>query len=252
MNSVQPSLLEALPYPLLSHQKPIHPKGFETRKPHLVREPESPRLNHELIQQSLNHLVDLSLMTSQAGEHQQFAKEHSLHRLIGNIYTPHSVTLTPLIRAQALLLHMPELAKLRCRISKQTAAWVWGYLAENTPSVHADFDKNHRINPLAAGRENLITHQVKTVPFDFIMLDQLAVTTPLRTALDLLCHAESTLEINRVVASMILDEKNSGCSLHKIHRILLNTKYLHGKHAALERLPAIEELLRNNSTYAKS
>lgn len=252
MNSVQPSLLESLPYPLLSHQKPIHPKGFETRKPYPVREPEPPRLNHELILQSLNQLVDLSLLTSQPGEHQQFAKEHSLHRLIGNIYVANSATLTPLLRAQALLLHMPELAKLRCRISKQTAAWIWGYLAQNAPLVHADFDKNHRINPSAAGRENLISHQVKTVPFDFIMLDQLAVTTPLRTALDLLCHAEFTLEINRVLTSMVLDEKNSGCSLHKIHRILLNTKYLHGKHVALERLPAIEELLRNNSDHTIS
>jgi hypothetical protein len=104
----------------------------------------------------------------------------------------------PLVRASALALELPE----RLIAEQHSAAWVWGATA-SPPARHevcADITARKR-PPLAAA---LVVREVVILHDDYVVLAGAAVTTPMRTAIDLARFVtEWTADDARIVTELL-------------------------------------------------
>lgn len=120
----------------------------------------------------------------------------SVVRLLTGVYADASTTLTPLVRARAAAFVISPHSVVRDR----TAAWIWGVECLD----HAELDG---VPPLETcvlrGHEPTDRDEVDglvrdLLPVDWVELEGVRLTTPLRTALDLGC----TLRPHRALGAM--------------------------------------------------
>jgi hypothetical protein len=117
---------------------------------------------------------------------EQLTSNGEIRKVLHNVYVDASVPDTVESRVRALALVMSEHVVIRDR----TAAWLWGVDTfeyrelEILPPLEASALRN-RCRPRSAG----VVGGVRDLSYrDVVRLDGIAVTTPLRTALDLACH----------------------------------------------------------------
>lgn len=138
-----------------------------------------------------------------------YIRDQALVPMMMGVYREEKVPDSPLLRAFCLAELTPPDYLYRIRFSRKTAAWVLGYISD--PPDHrldVDYDKTNRTNLPRAYRARFATHQSSFYPFDSAALGPITVTTPLRTALDLLLYYED-VEAIQAVRSILLGTANS-------------------------------------------
>lgn len=170
-----------------------------------------------------------------------FAQEHRYQELLPHIYAPSALRLTPLLRVSALSLKIPHRYFARGRISRYSAALVWGCVPSPCHDIYIDFDCRSRINTRKAQEENIITHQNQFSTTDYLALGQVHVTTPLRTALDLTIHHHDEPIARRSVEQFLSAPSFSGCTVEAMHTYLEHKKYLPHRRKAQQALQQISQ-----------
>ncbi len=111
--------------------------------------------------------------------------ERRLVRLMSGLYVRADVSMTPLLRARAAALVISDHAV----VCDRTAAWIWGVEChayaelDGTPPLESSVLRGHRATERPEVRGG--TRDLRDD--DWVLVEGLRVTTPLRTALDLGC-----------------------------------------------------------------
>lgn len=241
-NSV--SILQELPYPLMPQ---ANSRNEQLMRMHLLP-PEQTKFSEgnfsdEVIQKAQEKLIDIEQIARSTGEQERLIKDHQLQHIYKNIYTLPHVTLTPLLKAQAIQSAEPVLAKRNQRISRLTAAWIWGYLQQRPPLLYVDFERRCRINRTTPGREHMRFRQVHFTPFDYVQLDNLYIATPRKIALDLLTIGEGILEYSeeKLLEDILADGPHNGCRPSTLLYVLKETKYIRNREMAQQWLRDFED-----------
>ncbi|MEX3609878.1 hypothetical protein VVR12_02375 [Rothia sp. LK2588] len=244
------SLLDLLPYPLnpptgpgepqLMGQTSVSPPATVRKRATIVEQIEQEHRAARLYGEQLINLRPLNLTPT---ETQAIVADHRLQHVCLEQYVMPQVTVTPMLRAVALSRHVRAQYRRRGRISRHSAAWIWGYASELTLPIHLDFDRQLRLNMSRARFEDIQVHQVRTIPYDSLPLAELNITTPSRTALDLLLFEPSSDEL----LSAIISDPASDCTLRSLRRALDNTKYVKHRDAIEERLFGLAARPKNKS-----
>jgi hypothetical protein len=134
----------------------------------------------------------------------------------------------PLMRAAALALELPA----RLIAEQHSAAWVWGATAVRPARHEVCADISARTRPPLDTR--LMVREVVILHEDIAILSGIAVTTPMRTAIDLarfvpLWHADEAAIVSRL---LVLAE----CTVLDCARVMNRKRNLPNKRVALERL----------------
>lgn len=116
------------------------------------------------------------------------------------IYTHRTTQITPLFKAQSLALISPADYLYRLRFSRHAAAWILGYL-DTLPEtrVDVDYDRNRRLNIPRTYRSSFAAHVATLNPQDTMSLGPITLTTPLKTALDLVTYCKDDDANNAIV-----------------------------------------------------
>ncbi|MDY3049455.1 MAG: type IV toxin-antitoxin system AbiEi family antitoxin [Rothia sp. (in: high G+C Gram-positive bacteria)] len=200
--------LSDLPFPLAPG------RGRKNALEQLAREhgqlPQSPRLplpqlawppgpDGQILPYPLYTQFELGLSNQAWGK---FIEKHRLLELHNGIYYPSHYPLTSLHKAQSLALALPELYLHRCRFSRLSAAWVLGYspLAPQE-GIHLDYSRSRRLHipKVLAPRLKAHCSNLKN-PYETMSLGPIRLTTPLKTAVDLIRFHESTEHLEAVLA----------------------------------------------------
>lgn len=241
-NSV--SILQNLPYPLMAR---ANSRNEQLMRMHLLP-PEQAKFSEGnfsdvVIQQAQEKLIDIQQIARSTGEQERLIKDHQLQHIYKNMYTLPHITLTPLLKAQAIQSAEPVLAKLNQRISRLTAAWIWGYLHQRPPLLYVDFERSCRINRTTPGREHMRFRQVHFTPFDYVQLDKLYIATPRKIALDLLTVGEVSLECSeeKLLEDILTDGAHNGCRTSTLLYVLKETKYIRNRERAQQWLQDFDD-----------
>ncbi|WP_426242894.1 hypothetical protein [Nocardioides sp. LHG3406-4] len=140
--------------------------------------------------------------------------ERRLVRLMAGLYVRSDVALTPLLRARAAALVVSD----HSVVCDRTAAWIWGVDCfayaelDGTPALETCVLRGHRATerPEVDGGTRDLRDE------DWVILDGVRVTTPLRTAMDLGCA------LRRPVAFAAMEElmRVHGFALADLRRLL--------------------------------
>lgn len=245
MKTRHPSLLEILPYPLLPpHRKYNQVFYGHCASPGPGKKPAYSSYSvqeesHFIWQRCRQEIIKPADFLSSEGEIQIFIRQNQLTEICFDMYCHRSIAQTPLLKATAISLYLSSNYLKRGRLSRNSAAWIWGYNPEKPGTLHIDFDRNQRINITRAKRKNITCHQVRVLPYDFISLGALKVTTPLRTAIDLLLNDHS--DLGQQTIKNILSDRDNQCSVQQIQATLDHLPYVKHKKRALERLKDLEK-----------
>lgn len=169
------------------------------------------------------------------------AQEYQYQEVLPHIYAPSALRITPLLRASALSLILPPRYFARGRISRYSAAWIWGCTPSAFENFYIDFDRYSRINTRKTRQENIITHQNQFSPTDYLALGKVHVTTPLRTALDLLIYHHDETIARQSVERFLNTPNFSGCSVDTMHTYLEHKKYVPHRQKAQQVLQQISQ-----------
>jgi len=134
----------------------------------------------------------------------------------------------PRLRAAALARELPP----RLIVEQHSAAWVWGATARPPARHEVCADVAARTRPALDSR--LLVREVVILPEDIALLDGLAVTTPMRTAIDLARFVENWTDSESQVVRELL--RLAGCSVLDCARVMNRRRNLPNKKTALERL----------------
>lgn len=186
---------------------PSPPETDQVTQPPASSLPLTEELSH------LPHLED-SLITAEKlnlkpRQFKDVIAQLNLVEIMHGVYRPAHCEETPLLRAHCLSLLTPADYLYRLRFSRLTAAWALGYV-DITPTrrIDVDYDRNYRCNLPRHCRSIFYTHQSRYLPFDTMAVGPISLTTPLRTALDLLLYHD-TVEAIDAVAKILADPTNS-------------------------------------------
>ncbi|MDY6052481.1 MAG: hypothetical protein SPI83_08825 [Rothia sp. (in: high G+C Gram-positive bacteria)] len=138
-----------------------------------------------------------------------FIKDRNLVPFHHDIYREAEDEPTPLTRAASLGLLTPSGYHHRIRYSRSTAAWVLGYLPELPEGrLHVDYDRDNRCNLPRPYRAGFATHQAVLRPYETITIGPIKLTSPLKTALDIIIHSTDDQEL-MIVKEILIDSHNS-------------------------------------------
>ncbi|WP_237222709.1 type IV toxin-antitoxin system AbiEi family antitoxin [Rothia nasimurium] len=144
-----------------------------------------------------------------AQQWREFIKERELVHFHRGIYRQADDEPTPLMRAASLGLLTPAGYHHRIRYCRTTAAWVLGYLPELPEGrLHVDYDRDNRCNLPRSYRADFATHQAQLRPYDTMTIGPIRLTTPLKTALDIITHSVDEGDL-AIVKAILLDSQNS-------------------------------------------
>ncbi|MER3390083.1 MAG: hypothetical protein RJQ01_08630 [Microcella sp.] len=131
-------------------------------------------------------------------ELQAAALDGELHPL-GAGYLPIDVPLDPRARLTAL---SPALRDGRVIVAARCAAWVWGWTEASCPVLCCCVSSLHRIPSTA--RRALAAREVVIDPDEVARLDGIAITTRLRTLIDLARHDDGS-DLPQLLAAAVRD-----------------------------------------------
>ncbi|NKX49597.1 hypothetical protein HER39_03185 [Arthrobacter deserti] len=158
--------------------------------------------------------------------------EGLVEHIYGPAYLPAGSPLTAGHRALAARAALPERLRGRVVIGRMSAAWIYGCAAP-PEKLAVLLDYRFRTTPQGRCRSAAV-HEVSLGPLDTTSVAGVAVTTALRTGLDIALHApeeEAVSALFRLSADPRLN-----CPLDYIRQALLARSRLPGKHQALERI----------------
>lgn len=124
------------------------------------------------------------------GELQAMASDGVLHQVYQQGYAPPGADSTPQLRARSAALGVPSAIRQRVVAGRLTAAWIHGCSPE-PDRLALLVDSTRRISSLRATR-GCTLHEVRLGPFDVVSIGGLMVSSPLRTALDIALHVNTT------------------------------------------------------------
>jgi hypothetical protein len=146
---------------------------------------------------------------------------------VGSCVVPLDEPATPALRATSLALELPP----RLIAERHTAAWVWGAQSEPPARHEVCADITARLRPALGTR--LSVREVVILHEDIAVLGELAVTTPMRTAIDLARFVDTWSEDETLVIRELL--ANGGFNILDCARAMNRKPNLPNKRLALER-----------------
>jgi hypothetical protein len=134
----------------------------------------------------------------------------------------------PIVRAAALARELPP----RLIAEQHSAAWIWGVIHAPPAPHEVCADITARARPPLDAR--LSVREVVILHDDIVTLAGTAVTTPMRTAIDLARFvSEWSDEESRIVRELL---RLAGCTILDCARVMNRKRNLPNKKIALERL----------------
>lgn len=159
-----------------------------------------------------------------------------LCHVFGQVFRPSALVETPAVRAAALAHHIPAFLSHRAVLAQLSAAWVYGCApAPADVALLVDNDGNSAAVPRHSG---CTVRQVRLEPQDVQLVGTTAVTTVLRTALDVARSAP--LALARPALEAFASDASLACSLESVQQALLDAPHIPGKLRAQE---LVQELL---------
>lgn len=136
-------------------------------------------------------------------------------RPLGATYLPLDVPLDPPARLMALA---PALGDQRIIVAGRCAAWVWGWTLASCPTLCCCVSSRQRIPSTA--RRAFAAREVVIDLDEITRLDGVAITTPLRTLIDLARHDDGPDLPRLLVAALQEVEVTRGLSAERIEEAL--------------------------------
>lgn len=155
-----------------------------------------------------------------------------LQRVCGDSYIPVGQPCGPAARAKASVHRLPDVLRSRVAVARYSAAWVYG-CASLPPVLHLATDHRKRTTALPP-HSRAVMHQVALGPRDLLNLGGIAVTTPLRTALDIAVHGEERSAV--AILGRLSADAALACPLGLVAAALRAAHRVPGKAAGLRRL----------------
>lgn len=177
-----------------------------------------------------------------AGELQAMALDQLVVPLYAECYLLPGTACAGDLRGRALALSLPPAVLGRTVAGRLTAAWIYGCAPPPAPASLL-VDHRHRISAVRPfGRtapHRFTVHEVALGPCDVAVVGGMAVTTPLRTAVDLALHAmpgQAEDALRRLTADSSL-----GCPASLVRKALEGSARVPGKREALQRLRTVAD-----------
>lgn len=237
--TTETTFLSAVPFPLLAPSTQLLPEGDP---PELVEPQEEnsphPTMQQRMFQSLIESLVDVGQLPSRpANIRQRFAQEYQLNHVFGDYYhsspSPHKA-----LKLAAIYCTLKDLDLPNIRLSRQTAAWVWGYLPVQD-KIHIDFERARRAATYRMHQHGIVPHQLNEfLSGETIHFFGIDVTTPLRTVLDIL-QFENASVAEQVVHHFLADPDQE-MSFDTLIEIVSRRKYLQNKSHCLDVLDCIK------------
>jgi hypothetical protein len=158
-----------------------------------------------------------------------------LAAVFADAYTPATVPHAPALRARALALALPPNLVDRAVIGRLSAAWIYG-CAPAPARISLLVDVGHRVGALRPW-SGCTLHEVNLGRFDAAGIAGIAVTTPLRTAVDLALHTDAEAALPALKA--LTADATLGCPPGLVRQALEAVHRVPHKAAALERISAL-------------
>ena len=134
---------------------------------------------------------------------------------LGPSYLPLDAPLDPRARLMAIA---PALADERVIVAGRCAAWVWGWTESSCPTLCCCVSSRHRIPSTA--RRALAAREVVIELDEIARIDGVAITTPLRTLVDL-ARLDEQNDLPLVLAAALQDDSvTRGLSAERIDEAL--------------------------------
>lgn len=178
---------------------------------------------------------------------ENYKAQNKLLHLHHDIWVSPSQPITRAIRAESLAMIAPTDYLHRIRFSRLSAAWVLGYSSQLAKGrIDIDYSRDNRCNLPRAYRALFAPHQTTVIPYDCISIGSIKVTTPLRTAVDLISYHDDVEHLNAVRA--ILQDPQNTVTPQLFLKVLTDkpnlrrSSYLRAEHLARE---AFQELSKN-------
>lgn len=142
-------------------------------------------------------------------EWNRYRQEQGLIHLHHDLWVSPHQPITRALRAESLAAVAPSDYLYRIRFSRLSAAWVLGY-TEQFPQgrIDIDYSRDNRCNLPRAYRSRFAAHQTVVIPYDCISIGPIQVTTPLRTAIDLVTYHDE-VEHLMAVRAILRDPQNT-------------------------------------------
>ncbi|MCZ2402747.1 hypothetical protein IV498_05990 [Paenarthrobacter sp. Z7-10] len=155
--------------------------------------------------------------------------------VFADAYTVTGTASTPAMRSHAVSLALPANLVNRAVLGRLTAAWIYG-CGPAPSTISLLVDNGHRITALRPW-SGCILHEVSLGPFDVIQFSGAAVTSPLRTAVDVALHVPSAQAVPVLLMlsadpvlkcplTLIRDALESGCRIPHKTRALECVRWL--------------------------
>lgn len=156
-----------------------------------------------------SHLVTARSLGLNEQEWKKYRERNRLIHLHHEIWIGSNQPITRATRAQSLAMIAPTDYLYRIRFSRLSAAWVLGYTPQFPEGrIDIDYSRDNRCNLPRAYRALFATHQTTVIPYDCINIGPIKVTTPLRTAVDLVSYHDELEHLNAVQA-ILRDPQNT-------------------------------------------
>lgn len=227
------TFLSSVPFPLLAPPSKIISADLQ-ELPQIPHESQA-TLPFEIAHyQSLKEsIVDLSdFPVTSRFSRETFCQEFGLQQLVGMLY--HSAKEPSIaLKIAALEQYLAPLRLPYIRVSRQTAAWVWGYLSGAPQIVHLDFEKSRRSETLSMKKRMVHAHQLNSFgPNDTNKIFEIEVTSKLRTVLDVMQYEE--IQTSQTVTSAFLADASHEISRESLERIINFQKHIQHRERCLK------------------
>ncbi|MHA7176419.1 hypothetical protein ACX80D_07160 [Arthrobacter sp. Sr24] len=163
------------------------------------------------------------------------AMDGVLCHVFGQVFRPSALAETAAMRAAALAHYIPAFLSHRAVLAQLSAAWVYGCAPLPAEvALLVDNDGNSAAVPRHSG---CTVSQVHLEPQDIQLVGTTAVTTVLRTALDVARSAP--LALARPALEAMARDASLACPLESIQQALLDAPHIPGKLRAQELVQAL-------------
>lgn len=204
-----------------------------------------------------SHLVTAHSLQLNEQDWENYKKHNKLIHLHHDMWVSPNQPITRAIRAESLAMVAPADYLHRIRFSRLSAAWVLGYSPQLTNRrIDIDYSRDNRCNLPRAYRALFAPHQTTVIPYDCIAIGPVRVTTPLRTAIDLVSYHDEVEHLDAVRA--ILRDPQNTVTPQLFLKVLADkpnlrrSSYLRAEHLAQEALQTLNkngENMAGNSTH---